>query len=76
MSRMGPRMRDVVWWVSRMPGCYMVVVASKVGPNGSLKYGYRTVHRAIRAGLVRKVPGKRDGTWALYPVDNAGTSGG
>jgi hypothetical protein len=31
-------------------------VARRVGPNGSVKYGYAIVDRAIRAGLLTIVP--------------------
>lgn len=37
----------------------MAQVARLVGPNGSQKYGYRTVQRAIDAGLIRLVKSKR-----------------
>lgn len=38
--------------VARCPGCYMIEPARRVGPNGSLRFGYATVHRAARAGLI------------------------
>ena len=37
----------------------MTQVARLVGPNGSQKYGYRTVQRAIDAGLVKVIRSKR-----------------
>lgn len=65
--RIGPRMRDVVSFVTRNPGLPMLAAAEHVGPHGSRNYGYRTVHRAIDAGLVERRPGPR-GSWLLYPV--------
>lgn len=55
--RIGPRMLDAVRYVARNRGCAILPVADHVGPNGSRQFGYRTVHRAIRAGLItaRKV---------------------
>lgn len=40
----------------------LIDIAKHVGPNGSLKYGYEIVGRAIRAGLVERLsplPGRR-----------------
>lgn len=31
----------------------MMALASRVGPHGSLQFGYRIIHRAIRAGMLR-----------------------
>lgn len=39
--------------VAANPGTAILPVAEAVGPNGSRRYGYATVHRAIDAGLVR-----------------------
>lgn len=39
-------------YVRQHPGCAILPVAREVGPSGSLKYGYRIVHRAIAAGLI------------------------
>jgi hypothetical protein len=39
--------------VAAHPGCAILPVAEYVGPHGSRKYGYATVHRAIKAGLIR-----------------------
>jgi len=70
--RIGPRMRDVVWLVGNNPGLSMLRAAEYVGPHGSRKFGYRTVHRAIQAGLVRRLPGARKGWFVLVPVEHDG----
>jgi len=51
-NRIGPRMREAVEFVRLHPGCAILPVAKAVGPHGSRRYGYRIVHRAIRAGLI------------------------
>jgi hypothetical protein len=51
--RIGKCMQDVESYVYSHPGCPKLHPAEAVGPNGSRKYGYETVNRAIRAGLVR-----------------------
>lgn len=51
-TRIGPRMAEAVEFVRRNPGCAILPVARWVAPHGALCYGYRTVHRAIRAGLI------------------------
>jgi hypothetical protein len=50
--RIGPVMARAVDYVRQNPGCRILPVAERVGPNGSRKFGYRAVHRAIRAGLI------------------------
>lgn len=65
-KRVGPRMKDVVSFVEANPGCVAMRVAQAVGPHGSLKYGYATVHRAIRAGVVNRV--RDSNRMYLYPV--------
>lgn len=60
-------MRDVAAYVARNPGRAMWYAACFVGPNGSAKFGYRAVHRAIKAGLVRTVHGPRNAV-LLYPA--------
>lgn len=47
------RMRQAAAYVRANPGCAILPVAEWVGPHGSRQYGYRTVHRAIKAGLIR-----------------------
>lgn len=48
----GKRMRDVQWYADQPGGIAIIDAARLVGPHGSLQYGYRTVNRAIKAGLV------------------------
>ena len=64
--RIGPRMRDVAKYVTANPGLTMIHAARYVGPNRSLKYGYATVNRALKAGLIRKEKGPRN-YWLLFP---------
>ena len=52
-KRIGPRMLQVQAFVEANPGLPMIAAARHVAPRGSLKFGYRTVHRAVAAGLVR-----------------------
>lgn len=52
-KRIGPRMLDVVRFVANHQGCAKLPAAEYVGPNRSRQFGYRTVDRAIRAGLVQ-----------------------
>lgn len=66
--RVGPRMEEAAEYVREHPGCPILPVAEHVGPHGSRRYGYATVHRAIRAGLIWATEGK-GGRYALYPVD-------
>jgi hypothetical protein len=59
MKRIGPRMQEAVAIVAANPGCNKLFVAKRVGPNGSTKYGYDTVNRALAHGLITcaDVPG-------------------
>ncbi len=50
-------------YVRENPGCAILPVARRVGPHGSTRYGYSTVHRAIRAGLIRAE--RRSGRYVL-----------
>lgn len=69
--RVGPRMIDVAAYVARHPGCPKLHAARYVMPGRGLQYGYRSVNRAINAGLVRAENIHRS-RYALYPaVDNA-----
>lgn len=45
-------MARAVAYVARHPGCSAFACAKATGPNGSVQYGYRAVHRALRAGLI------------------------
>jgi hypothetical protein len=49
----GPAMNRVVFYVDRHPGCRMLPAAEAAGANGSRRYGYAAVDRAIRAGIIR-----------------------
>ena len=66
MPRIGPKMAQAADYVARNPGCAKLPVAKRVGPHGSSRYGYRTVNRAIRTGLIIA---KRwhNGVYSLYP---------
>lgn len=63
-KRIGLRMQDVAKYVRMNPGQPMIRAAEYVAPRGSLRFGYRTVHRAIAAGLVIATPGPRN-SWLL-----------
>lgn len=52
-KRIGPRMRQAVNVLTLMEGASKADLARVVGPRGSLFYGYQTVNRAIKAGLIR-----------------------
>ncbi len=52
MNRIGPSMLAVTEYVAANPGCPKIGPAREVGPNGSLKFGYASVDRAMRAGLI------------------------
>jgi hypothetical protein len=60
----GPKMNQAVDYVARNPGCAILPVARYVGPHGSIKFGYRAVHRAIKAGLISCSP-KTKGRYSL-----------
>lgn len=68
-TRIGPKMQDAVLYVRDNPGCPILPVAEYVGPNGSLKYGYATVHRAINAGLIEAVK-LSSGRYSLTATEN------
>lgn len=65
-KRIGPRMADVVSYVETHPGCSALAAAEYVGPNRSRRYGYRTVHRAMSAGIVDYE--RKSGRIYLYPA--------
>jgi hypothetical protein len=54
--RIGSKMRVAADYVAGHPGCTKMAAAAAAGPNGSLRFGYAAVDRAIRAGLIRAVP--------------------
>lgn len=45
-------MRAAADYVAAHPGCPKLPVARAVGPHGSTQFGYRSVDRAIGAGLI------------------------
>ncbi len=51
-KRIGVRMQAAVNYVRANPGCAILPVAEAIGPHGSRQFGYRAVHRAIKAGLI------------------------
>jgi len=71
MARIGPKMQEAIDFVAENPGCAILPVAKGIGPNGSVQYGYRAVHRAIKAGLIKAAPGERKGTYSLEVSNGA-----
>jgi len=65
-TRIGPRMNEVLEHVKANPGCTKLSAALAVAPHGSTMYGYRTVDRAIRAGLIVAKRPSVYGKYALY----------
>lgn len=67
-ARIGPRMQQAVDYVRNHPGTPMHPVNLHVGPHGSNAFGYRSVKRAMAAGLIEHRPqhAKRPGQWALF----------
>lgn len=62
--RVGPKMELSAAYVASHPDCAMIDVAQFVGPNGSLRYGYAIVHRALDMGLI-VMTGRRNGRSVL-----------
>lgn len=72
--RIGRRMAAVADFVSAHPGCQGIDAARHVAPERygrvGLGYGYQTVHRAARAGLIRvERSGSRGGRFKLFPIN-------
>lgn len=69
--RVGPRMEQAAAYVRMYPGCPMLHAARYCAPHrAALSYGYRTVHRAVHAGMIRA---ERVGNrYWLWPVDKKG----
>lgn len=65
--RIGPRMKEAVDYVSRYPGCVKIEAARAVAPSGEngigLGFGYKTIDRAIAAGLIMQT--RHEGHWSL-----------
>lgn len=54
MKQIGPRMQQVADYVRNHPGCPKLWPARAVAPYGrGLAYGYASVNRAIKAGLIK-----------------------
>jgi hypothetical protein len=70
-KRGGPAMTRAAQYVARHPGCAILPAAEYVGPNGSRYYGYRIVHLAIKAGLIRAERDSKRNRYFLYPVPEA-----
>lgn len=62
--RKGARMAEAIEFVRTHPRCTKMAAAQHVGLNGSLRFGYATVDRAIRAGFIGAVLGSR--SYELY----------
>ncbi len=68
----GPKMEELARLVAERPGRITCRYAEQVGPNGSLRFGYRTVARAVRAGLVARRPDPAyPHRTRLFPVEEA-----
>lgn len=67
--RIGPRMKHLKNLVSAHPGRVALWYVERIGPHGSRRYGYETVHRAIRARIVHSITGA--GRIHLYPRKDA-----
>jgi hypothetical protein len=65
----GHRMAEVAAYVGQHPGVRMLEVAEAVGPHGSRRYGYASVHRAVKGGHVRAEKDSR-GRYSMYPKAN------
>jgi hypothetical protein len=50
--RKGSKMAVVIDYVREHPRCTKMAAAEHAGPNGSLRFGYAIVDRAIRAGFI------------------------
>lgn len=67
-KRIGHQMTAAANYVTDNPGCTKMAVAAAVGPNGSLRFGYEVVDRAIHAGLIQAHQTPR-GAYQLFPAD-------
>ena len=66
IMRIGPKMKAVKFYVENNPGKHIYFYAQMVAPHGTgIGYGYQTVKRALRAGIVKAIPGDRTGTRKL-----------
>jgi hypothetical protein len=63
--RIGPKMQILLALVKRCGAIATIDAAERVGPHGSLKFGYAIIERASRKGLVTfapPLPGRRGST--------------
>ncbi|HTX65625.1 MAG TPA: hypothetical protein VMD31_07620 [Opitutaceae bacterium] len=66
MIRKGAKMAAAIEFVKENPRCTKMAAAAAVGPNGSLRFGYAVVDRALKAGFIGAVPvGRR---YELYHI--------
>ena len=73
-TRIGPRMLQVIAYVSHYPGCVKMHAARYVAPHGGkgLQYGYNTVNRCLAHKLIRRgTDPNRSNVNLLYPIANA-----
>lgn len=73
--RVGRRMALLTRMVAATPGKSRAWYAVRVGPNGSMRYGYAIIGRAVRAGLVRVEVEGRLGRLHLTPAGLVTISG-
>lgn len=67
--RVGPCMSAVQSLVERNPGQNLITYAAHVAPHGALGYGYASVHRAAKAGLIRlETDPSHSGRYVAFPV--------
>ncbi len=67
--RIGCKMKAVESLALATNGIAVIDAARRVGPHGSLCYGYQTIRRAVKAGIVKygpPLPGRRGAT--ILPV--------
>lgn len=69
MARYAPKQDWAVDIVRDNPGCTKMFVAERVGPNGSLNYGYQIVNRALANGRLRADYDLRTGRYSLFVND-------
>jgi hypothetical protein len=66
-KRVGPVMAAITAYVAGHPGCPKLHPALACGPNGSTRYGYEAVNRAMAAGLIENRGGAA-AAYRLYPT--------
>lgn len=68
MIRKGSKMTAAAEYVAAHPGCTKMAAAGHIGPNGSLRFGYAAVDRAINAGMIRAAAVDGGRRYELYPA--------